>query len=282
MDREHRDANRNMWDERVKIHVESDLYDVPGFLAGRNTLRDFEHGEIGPVEGRSLLHLQCHFGLDSLSWSRAGAIVTGIDFSEPAILAARDLAAQAGIDARFECCDVHDAAATLDRRFEIVYTGLGAICWLPDLEAWARQVVRLLEPGGRFYMPEFHPFTDVFHDRHLEVVESYFDDGEAFRDETPGTYADRDASTRHDLNFTWTHPVSTVISTLVRAGLVLESFHEHDFTLFQRFDSLQRGSEGDIHRFPGDHPRLPLMYSILMRSPERPSRGSGPGSATPG
>ena len=260
-----------MWDERVSIHAESDLYDVPGFLAGSSRLCDFEVAELGPVEGRSLLHLQCHFGLDTLSWARAGAAVTGVDFSEPAIRVATDLADRAGIDARFETCDVHETSSRLGRRFDIVYTGRGAICWLPDLDAWARQIFDLLEPGGRFYMPEFHPFTDVFHDERLEVTETYFDEGRPYRDETPGTYTDRDAKTRHNLSFTWTHPVSEVITTLLRAGLVLESFHEHDFTVFPRFPGLRKSVDSDVHRFPDGHPRLPLMYSILMRRPASPT-----------
>ena len=268
MNPEHLQANRAMWDERVPIHAGSDLYDVPGFLAGSSRLCDFEFAELGPVAGRSLLHLQCHFGLDTLSWARTGADVTGVDFSEPAIRVARDLAAETGLDARFEVCDVHQAASTLDRSFEIVYTGRGAICWLPDLRAWAAQIVDLLEPGGRFYMPEFHPFTDVFHDDRLEVTETYFDGGRPYRDETPGTYTDPDAETHHNTCFTWTHPVSDVITTLTRAGLTLESFHEHDFTVFPRFTTLQKAPDGDVHRFPDGHPRLPLMYSILMRKPD--------------
>ncbi|MAC75186.1 MAG: SAM-dependent methyltransferase [Phycisphaerae bacterium] len=267
MEPEHLQANRAMWDERVPIHAESDLYDVPGFLAGSSRLCDFEVTELGPVEGRSLLHLQCHFGLDTLSWARAGADVTGVDFSEPAIRVARDLAGRTGLDACFEVCDVHEAGSRLGRRFDIVYTGRGALCWLPDLRTWAAEIADLLEPGGRFYMPEFHPFTDVFHDERLEVTESYFDGGRPYRDETPGTYTDPDAETRHNLNFTWTHPVSEVITTLVRAGLVLDSFHEHDFTVFPRFTALRKADDGDIHRFPDGHPRLPLMYSILMHKP---------------
>ncbi|MHC4794843.1 MAG: class I SAM-dependent methyltransferase [Planctomycetota bacterium] len=264
------EANRAMWNERVPIHLDSDLYDVAGFIEGSSRLCDFEPLELGPTEGCSLLHLQCHFGLDTLSWARTGAIVTGIDFSEPAIRAARDLAATIGADARFECLEVHDAATALDRRFDVVYTGRGAICWLPDLDAWARQIFELLEPGGRFYMPEFHPFTDVFHHERLDVTETYFDEGRPYRDETPGTYADPDATTLRNVSFTWTHPVSKVITTLVRAGLILESFHEHDFTVFPRFAALRKSVDSDIHRFPDGHPRLPLMYSILMRKPSAP------------
>jgi SAM-dependent methyltransferase len=264
MDTEHRRANRAMWDERVDLHVESDLYNVPGFLAGQCRLRDFEPGELGSVEGRTLLHLQCHFGLDTLSWARRGAIVTGIDFSEPAIEAARKIARRADIPATFEVCDVYETAATLDRTFDIVYTGLGALCWIPDLDAWAREIVRLLVPGGTFYMSEFHPFTDVFGEDDLVVTESYFDDGRPFRDETSGTYSDRSAKTSNNLSYSWTHPLSRVITALLKVGLTLDSFAEHEYTVFPRFSALSATPGTDIFRFPNDHPRLPMMYSIRM------------------
>lgn len=264
MDTEHRRANRAMWDERVDLHVESDLYNVPGFLAGQCRLRDFEPDELGSVEGRTLLHLQCHFGLDTLSWARRGAIVTGIDFSEPAIEAARKIARHADIPATFEVCDVYETAATLDRTFDIVYTGLGALCWIPDLDAWAREIVRLLVPGGTFYMSEFHPFTDVFGEDDLVVTESYFDDGRPFRDETSGTYSDRSAKTSNNLSYSWTHPLSRVITALLKVGLTLDSFAEHEYTVFPRFSALSATPGTDIFRFPNDHPRLPMMYSIRM------------------
>ena len=277
MDTEHRRANRAMWDERVDLHVESDLYNVPGFLAGQCRLRDFEPDELGSVEGRTLLHLQCHFGLDTLSWARRGAIVTGIDFSEPAIEAARKIARHADIPATFEVCDVYETAATLDRTFDIVYTGLGALCWIPDLDAWAREIVRLLVPGGTFYMSEFHPFTDVFGEDDLAVTESYFDDGRPFRDETSGTYSDRSAKTSNNLIYSWTHPLSRVITALLKAGLTLDSFAEHDYTVFPRFTALSAAPGTDVFRFPEGHPRLPLMYSIRMRfdggGPEPSSSG---------
>jgi 2-polyprenyl-3-methyl-5-hydroxy-6-metoxy-1,4-benzoquinol methylase len=266
MDSEYRRANQSMWDERVDLHVESDLYDVPGFLAGQSRLRDFEPVELGSVEGRTLLHLQCHFGLDTLSWARRGAIVTGLDFSEPAIRTARELAEQADLAATFEVCDVYESSTRLNRRFDIVYTGLGAICWIPDLTEWAREIARLLKPGGIFYMPEFHPVTDIFGEEDLAITESYFDEGKPYRDERSGTYTDPDAKTSANLSYSWTHPVSRVITSLLEAGLALESFVEHDYTVFPRFTALAAAPGTDVFRFPEGHPRLPLMYSLRMRS----------------
>lgn len=254
-----------MWDERVPIHVESAFYDVPGFVSGISHLRDFEREELGDVRGRSLVHLQCHFGLDTLSWAREGANVVGLDFSEPAVQAACDLAEQLNLDAEFVVGDVHRAADVLGRRFEIVYTGLGSIVWLPDLDRWAGVVASLLEPGGVFYMPEFHPFTEVFADNDLSIKYHYFDRGIPFVDEEGGTYTDPNIETVNNEDYTWTHPVSSVITALMGAGLSLELFNEHEYTLFRRFESLEHYPDDRTYRFPESHPRLPLMYSIRMR-----------------
>lgn len=262
MDDHHHAANRSAWDELAPIHATSAFYDVDGFLGGASALRPFEFEEMGDVAGRSLVHLQCHIGLDTLSWARCGADVVGLDFSRPAIEVARDIAGRSGIDARFEVGDVYDAGSILGRRFDIVYTGIGALCWLDDLPKWAKVVHDLLEPGGHLYLVEIHPFTDVFAKDELRVEHHYFDHGVAFRDETPGTYADPNATTKHNLTYEWTHPIGSVLSSLMNAGLTLESFTEHDFTVFQQFDALEFDPSDRTFRFPPDHARLPLMYSL--------------------
>ena len=268
MEDHHLAANRSAWDELAPIHAKSAFYDVEGFLGGTTALRPFELEEMGEVAGRSLVHLQCHIGLDTLSWARCGAEVVGLDFSRPAIEAARDIACRSGIDARFEVGDVYDAAQTLGRRFDIVYTGVGALCWLDDLPRWAKVVRDLLEPGGRLYLVEIHPFTDVFAKDRLRVAHHYFDHGVPFRDETPGTYADPHAITHHNLTYEWTHTIDSVLSSLLDAGLHLQSFSEHDFTVFRQFDDLVFDPTDRTFRFPGDHPRLPLMYSLRADAPE--------------
>jgi len=261
------DANRRMWDERVPIHLGSGFYDVAAFKAGGLTLRPFEVAEVGDVAGKSLVHLQCHFGLDTLSWARLGARVTGLDFSEPAVAAARALATEAGLhDAAFVQGNVYDAPAVLGRRFDVVYTGLGALCWLPDLERWADAIVALALPGGIVYVAEFHPFTDVFADHDLSIVCPYFQGPEPAVWDDPGTYADPGKATEHNLRYEWTHPVSEVIDALARRGLVLRRFREHDHTLFARWPFLTR--EGaDVYRLPEGMPSLPLMYSVRFEMP---------------
>jgi SAM-dependent methyltransferase len=260
------ETNRAMWDERVPIHVKGEFYDVPRFLAGRSTLRDFELAEMGDVEGCTLVHPQCHVGLDTLSWARRGARVTGLDFSPPAIEAAREIAAHAGIEAEFVQANVYDAAQALGgRRFDIVYTGLGAVIWLPDIDRWAQTMTSLLVPGGRFYLSEFHPITAMFGEESLELEQSYFDRGPHIYEE-PGTYADLSAPTERNRSVEWAHTLGDVVSALIASGLRVEFLHEHDYTLFPRWPFLERDEEWN-YRLPPSVPSLPLMYSLRATRP---------------
>jgi SAM-dependent methyltransferase len=224
-----RAANRANWDERVPIHVGGPFYDLPDFVAGKDTLRDFELVEVGDVSGKTLLHLQCHIGLDTLSWARRGATVTGLDFSAPAVEAANDLATQIGTTtARFVTADVYDAIQALDgQTFDIVYTGFGALCWLPDLPRWAQTVAALIAPGGFFYLAEFHPVADVIAEDGRTVEGDYFQRDPIVVD-APGTYADPSVPMTATLTVEWLHGVGDVVSALTAVGLHLEFMHEHD------------------------------------------------------
>ncbi len=266
------ELNRTWWDERVPIHVGSTFYDVEGFRAGGSTLRAFELEEVGDVAGKRVAHLQCHFGLDSLSWARAGASVAGLDFSGPAVEAANSLAAETGLDARFVQADVYDAAEALGGElFDVVYTGLGALNWLPDLPRWAEVVASLIDEGGFLYLSEFHPFTWVFADTDLSVDLGYFHDPEgiSFDDDEQGSYAEIELPTRNNATREWAHPLADVVSAVLGAGLRLELLHEHDYTLFPRFPHLELDTEtlsaGVVYRQPDGEPKLPLMYSLRAR-----------------
>jgi len=259
-----RELNRDRWDELVAIHTQGAFHDVAGFAAGASTLRPFERDELGPVRGYSLVHAQCHFGLDSLSWAREGAHVLGFDFSAPAVAAARELAARIDVDAAFLQADVDDVLERLaGQTFEIVYTGIGAIHWLPDLAGWATTMASLLAPGGRFYMAEFHPFATVFADHALTVAESYFDRGPHVH-HTTGSYADPTAHTDHDTFITWKHTLGDVVSSLVEVGLAIEFLHEHPYALRARWPFLERHADR-TYRMPDGWPELPLLYSIRAR-----------------
>ena len=266
------DLNRSWWDERVPIHVGSAFYDVDGFRGGGSTLRPFECEEVGDVTGKRLAHLQCHFGLDTLSWARAGASVAGLDFSGPAIEAATKLADETGLDARFVQADVYDAVEVLGANaFDIVYTGFGAINWLPDIDRWAEVVASLLAAGGFLYLAEFHPFTWVFDEDTETIAFDYFHDAEGvtFGEEAEGTYADLEVPTRNNATREWAHTLADVVTAALKAGLTVELLSEHDYTLFPRFSDLELDREflsaGVVYRQPAGKPRLPLMYSLRAR-----------------
>ena len=259
------EANRSMWDERVPLHVGSSFYDVDAFRRHPDRIRPFEAEEAGDVTGKDLVHLQCHFGLDTLSWATRGARVTGLDFSEPAVAAARAVAADLGIAAEFVVGNVYDARDVLDgRTFDVVYTGIGALNWLPDVPEWARVVASLLRPGGFLYLAEFHPIGWVFpFTDELTVVNDYFDDQPRFDDE-PGSYVDVGAVTLENDCYEWQHTLGDVVTAIIDAGLAIELLHEHDVTLFERWPWLERRGL-DEYRFPAGRPRLPLMYSVRAR-----------------
>lgn len=259
-----RELNRAHWDERVPIHASGSFYDVAGFLRSRDVLRPFELTEVGAVSGKRLVHLQCHFGMDTLSWAQHGADVVGLDFSVPAIEQARELAVESGLVARFVAADVFDAVEALGgETFDIVYTGIGALVWLPDLTAWADVVRRLLAPGGFLYLAEFHPFCNTLDGSDGRTVTSdYFDEGPHVWTFS-GSYADWDANTRHNTTVQYIHRLGSVVSEIARAGLNIEFLHEHDFTLFRQFHSLVRGPGG--FRLPEGQARVPLLYSLRAR-----------------
>lgn len=263
-------ANRAMWDERVPLHAASALYDQDGFRAGRDEIRGFEAAEVGDVTGKRLLHLQCHMGQDTLSWARRGAAkVVGLDFSEPAVEVARGLAADIGLAdrAEFVVADVYEAAAALpDKDYDIVYTGIGALYWLPDLRRWAETAASLVAPGGFLYLTEFHPFLNVFGwDNATEAKEDYFRAEPLVTDE-PGSYVDLEAETIDNLSFARLHTLGDIVTAICEAGLRLEFLHEHDMTVFQQFPELVRGEDG-MFRLPEGRPRLPLMYSLKASRP---------------
>ena len=168
------DSNKELWNKKTAIHKNSDFYDLKGFMNGNNTLKDIELKELGNVKGKNILHLQCHFGLDTLSWARLGADVTGIDFSDEAISTAKQINKEAKLDAEFICSNVYDLKAKLNKKYDIVFTSYGVIGWLPDLNRWADIINYFLNPGGVFYMVEFHPVLWMMDDDFKQIKYSYF------------------------------------------------------------------------------------------------------------
>ena len=259
--------NRAWWNERAPIHVRSDFYDVVGFKAGRCSLGPQEVADLEPVAGKRLVHLQCHFGLDSLSWARRGAEVAALDFSEPAIEAARALAAETGISARFVAGNVYDAHLLLGGGFDIVYTGIGALSWLPDLDGWAAQVALLLRPGGELYLVEFHPILWTFAEDEPVVSFDYFTPPDGIREDGAGSYADRSAATRHNETCGWNHNIGAVVTALLRAGLVLRGLVESDRCYYRRLSCMVADGTGGW-RIPAGLPSLPMVYTLRAIKPE--------------
>jgi SAM-dependent methyltransferase len=264
---EYRKANRALWDEWAQIHYFSPSYDVEGFKAGKLSLNALEREEVGEVKGKSLLHLQCHFGKDTLSWARLGAEVTGADFSERAIELARRLSEESGVPGRFVCSDLYALPEVLEGQFDIVFTSYGAISWLPDLTRWAQVISHFLKPGGFFYIAEMHPFAYVFEnrddpeDRELRLTYRYFNTGEPLRFETKGTYAEPDAEFE-GVEYGWTHSMSDIINALLWVGLRIEYLHEFPFTVDKSmFAGLEKGEDG-YYRLTGQKAEIPLLFSI--------------------
>ena len=266
-------ANRDLWNAVTPHHVASQFYDVEGFKAGRPRRRTgldaLEVALVGDVRGKTLLHLQCHFGLDTICWAQRGAIVTGVDFSGEAVHAARRLATEMGVPATFVESDVADLPGNLHGSFDVVFTSHGVLGWLPDLERWAQVIAHFLAPGGRLHLIEAHPLTWVFDDARtdgeLKVVFPYFQGPEPLRFEREGSYAAPDAPV-HSIEHTWMHPLSDVIGALLRAGLRLESFAEYPFVAWAMFPWMEERADG-AWQLPGGAGTLPLMFSLSASKP---------------
>ena len=220
-------ANRLHWDELVPVHLRSAYYDLGAFKAGQSSLHALEIEELGDVAAKTLLHLQCHFGVDTLSWARHGAKVTGADFSSEAIAAARRLAVETGIEARFIESELYSLPEKLNEQFDIVFTSYGVLSWLPDVNRWANVVGGFLRPGGTFYVAELHPIAGIFDtDRdELRVNGPYFPSAEPLRFDDDGSYADPEAKLSNRATYSWPHPVSEVVTALIDAGLSIEFVH---------------------------------------------------------
>lgn len=250
------ELNRAGWDRRAEVHVRSEFYDVEGFLAGRTSLREIERREVGDVTGKRLLHLQCHFGLDTLSWAREGASCTGVDISPVAIREANALARRADVPAEFVCANVLDFDRGERAPYDVVFTSYGTICWLPDLERWAAVVSSNLAPGGTFYMAEFHPVIDL--------VKGYAYFAQDAPDvEVEGTYTENGDEVSVELAV-WTHPLSDVINALIGAGMEIEAVGEFPYSPYPCFEGLVEREPGRWYMSRDGHD-VPLVYSIRGR-----------------
>ena len=256
------DRNKDLWNEWTHIHVNSEFYSISDFISGKRTLNPLEVGEVGNVEGKNLLHLQCHFGLDTLNWARLGAHVTGMDYSEAAIEKAIELAERCQLDARFINCNLYDLPQNLLGQYDVVYTSYGVLGWLPDIPRWAQIVASYVKPGGFFYIAEFHPFAMVFDDEadSLKFRYPYFEKP-ARRYDVRGSYADESANVNVKDEFGWDHPLSEIVTSLIDNGLRIEFLHEFPYSVFKQLPFLVPGDQG-TWVFPEGEQPIPLMFSL--------------------
>ena len=264
--------NQGLWDEWTAIHETSAFYDLDGFRAGGIRIRPYELEDIGSVVDQSVLHLQCHFGIDTLSFARLGARVTGADFSPAAIDLAGRLAVELGFpEARFIRSRLDELPDVLDEQFDLVYTSRGVLGWLPDIRVWARVVARFVKPGGRFYITEIHPVANVFENEgvqpgELDLRYPYWEHRDPLSFPVQGSYADPTAEVKATTEHGWDHGLGEIVTALIDAGLEIRSLREYPFVEW-KLDFLEERGD-DRWYLPGElDERLPLFFSLLATKP---------------
>ncbi len=257
------ETNKRNWNERVGIHKKSESYDVKGFLNGNNPLQDPELEELGDVSGLKILHLQCHFGRDTLSLARMGAEVTGVDFSEEAIALAKELSQKINVQSRFICCNVLELDNHLDDSFDVVYASYGVFCWIPDLNRWFEIAAKFLKPGGRLIILDDHPVSNVYEYNDekniLEIAYPYFNRG-PLKFVEDYTYTGDTDKMKNNVKYEWSHSVSDFFSAAFSNGLNIRSFKEYTFSVYCKFPNMKKNDAGNWTMEGTD---LPLMFSMV-------------------
>lgn len=259
MNKDH-ELNRANWNKRTEAHYKHPEYKVKEFLDGTKKLHPLELEEMGDVSGKSLLHLQCHFGLDTLSWARLGAQVTGIDISDDSITTANELKDKVGLEGRFIRTDLFDLPDVLDEQFDIVYTSYGVVWWMSDINRWAEVAARYVKPGGIFYMAEVHPALDMF-DKDKKVFETYFHQGTE-RYQSEGDYCDKDLIIEDEVGWRW--PLGKIVTALAQAGLTIEYLHEWPFCVYDRWPNFVKDEKGWYY-YPDRKNDIPMTFSLRAR-----------------
>lgn len=263
MKKEYLEANKKLWNNKTPVHAKSEMYELDAFLKGKNVLNKIELEGLGDVSGKSMLHLQCHFGLDTMSWQRMGAQATGIDFSSVAIKQAREISDQLGLKTQFVESDVYALPDNLKGQFDIIFTSYGTITWLPDLDKWASVIRHFLKPGGVFYIAEFHPAWYIFDFDTKLPAYHYFNQVDPYLEVTKGTYADTEADLE-DREFFWMHSIEETLMSLVRQGLQLEEMREFDYSPHDCFPNLTKRAENE-YVFDTYDISMPHVFSLKMR-----------------
>lgn len=254
------DMNKVSWNKRTDVHVDSEFYGNKSFINGRSSLNDIELPLLGDLKGKRVLHLQCHFGQDTISMARMGAKATGVDLSDKSVVKAKELTQLTDTDCEFVCCNVYDLPEHLDGQFDIVFTSYGTITWLPDLNQWAGVISHFLKPGGQFIFVEFHPYMWMYDDDMTELKYRYFNSGRIVEDEV-GTYADKGSSITQDY-VTWNHSMGEVVNSLLGKNIAIDSLNEYDYSPYDIFGGGVEFEPGKF-RVAAFDDKLPMVYSIV-------------------
>lgn len=262
---DYENINRESWNSRTDVHFESAFYDNPSFLKGRSSLNSIELPLLGDLKGKTVLHLQCHFGQDTISMARMGAIATGVDLSDRAIERANELTEATGTDCRFIRCNIYDLPEHLDEQFDVVFASYGTICWLPDINRWAELAARYLKPGGRFVFAEFHPVLWMFDDEFQSITYSYFN-SDPIQEEEEGTYTDTKETPILKECVTWNHGLAEVTTALLDQGLEMKALREYDYSPYNCFKGTVEFETGKFRiSHLGD--KVPMVYALTMEKP---------------
>ncbi len=253
------EINRQSWNNRTDAHLKSEFYDLQNFIQGKSSLNAIELELLGDLSGKSVLHLQCHFGQDSISLARLGAEVTGVDLSDKAIANAKQLAKETKSNTDFICCDIYELPKYLNRQFDVVFASYGTIGWLPDLDKWAKVISKFLKPKGQFVFAEFHPVVWMFDDNFQNITYRYFNSGAIIESEN-GTYADKNADISQEYVM-WNHGLSEVLNSLIKNGLTINSFQEYDYSPYDCFDHTLE-FEPKKYRIKHLDNKIPMVFSL--------------------
>lgn len=262
MDLNYIDINKNLWNKKTEHHYNSEFYDVPAFIKGKESLNPIDLELLGNIKGKTILHLQCHFGQDTISLARHGAIVTGVDFSEKAIEKAKELNETVGTNATFITSDIYKLPEILDETFDIIYTSYGVIGWLPNMKAWANIIHHFLKPKGEFIMIEFHPVVWMF-SYDFKTIEYDYMGGKPIIEELQGTYTDQNANIK-EASVSWNHGLSTVINAIIKTGLNITDFKEYNYSPYNCFENTVKIDERQF-KIKGLEDKIPMVYSLKAK-----------------
>ena len=259
-------TNKEAWNTRTKIHLHSSFYDLNKFKREVKSVPDLDLSLLGDVRGKSILHLQCHFGMDTLSLSKMGANIVGVDFSEEAIQTAKSLNEELGLNAQFCCCNIYDAPTVLKgQKFDIVYTSYGVVNWLPDLIQWGQVISQMLKDGGKFVIVEFHPILWMFNEEFSQVRYAYSRKEPYIVEES--TYTDSENDNRQK-TVTWNHGLAVVLNGLLNNDLQIQSFGEYDYSPFNLFGNMVAEKNGTF-KIAGKNGEIPLLFSVVAVKPSK-------------